>query len=65
MDGLTAVSSIQKLKPNVQIIIASGTKREVGQLQNLDVRHLTNLGKPYTLEALLQGVAGAIAKSKA
>lgn len=65
MDGLTAVSSIQKLKPNVQIIIASGTKREVGQLQNLDARHLTNLGKPYTLEALLQGVAGAIAKSKA
>jgi len=64
MDGLTAISSIQKLKPDVQVIIASGTKHEMDRLQNINTTYLTNLGKPYTLEALLQGVAGAVAKSK-
>jgi len=59
MDGLTAIRSIQQSRPDLPIIIASGTKRETERLQRPG-ENLINLGKPYTIESLLTAVAKMI-----
>jgi two-component system, cell cycle sensor histidine kinase and response regulator CckA len=60
LDGLSAIRSIQQIKPNLPIVIASGGKRNPDDLKDIDVGHLTTLSKPYTVEQLLHGVAQAI-----
>ena len=57
MNGLTAIRSIQQSKPELPVIIASGAKSNTEFLQRADPNRLINLGKPYTLEALLTAVA--------
>ncbi|HEU5395796.1 MAG TPA: PAS domain S-box protein, partial [Verrucomicrobiae bacterium] len=56
-DGLSALRTIQKSKPGIPIIIASGTKRS---LESVDASHLTVLYKPYTVEELLLAVARSL-----
>lgn len=63
-DGFTAIRSIQKAKPDIRIIIASGGKRESQQLQGIDMKHLTILDKPYTMEQLLTAVADGMGSGK-
>jgi PAS domain S-box-containing protein len=60
MDGFSAIDSIQRLRPDISIIIASGAKRGLKDLQRIDTTHLTTLNKPYTVEQILNAVANAI-----
>jgi two-component system, cell cycle sensor histidine kinase and response regulator CckA len=56
MDGKGVIRAIKELKPNIPIIIASGTKGNAEELGQNGFRHLKNLEKPYTLEQLLTSV---------
>jgi two-component system, cell cycle sensor histidine kinase and response regulator CckA len=58
MDGLTAIRSIQQSKPDLPVIIASGNKCATEFLARGN--HLFNLGKPYSVEALLTAVAAMV-----
>jgi len=60
MNGLVAVRKIREMKPELPVILASGSKHESEELARLEAEGMTNLGKPYTLEQLLVGVATAI-----
>lgn len=64
-NGLEAVRSMQQLKPNVRIIIASGGKRNAELFEEIDMTRLTEIQKPYTVEQLLMAVADAIKGAKA
>ena len=59
LDGIIAIRAIQKLKPEIPVIITSGNERDE-ELKRIDTTHLTTLEKPYTVEELLQAVAHAI-----
>ena len=56
MDGLAAVRAIKELKPDVPVIVASGSRRMQTELVEIDRLHLHDLGKPYSLEQLLIAV---------
>jgi two-component system cell cycle sensor histidine kinase/response regulator CckA len=60
MDGLVAIQAIQKMKPDVHVIVASGGKSDSESLQKIDTRRLVRLNKPFTVERLLTTVAEAI-----
>jgi two-component system, cell cycle sensor histidine kinase and response regulator CckA len=60
LDGLSAVCSMQQLRPDIPAIIASGGKQDTAQLQRLHAKNLTNLGKPFSLSDLLDSVARAL-----
>lgn len=60
LDGITAIHAIQKLKPEIPIIISSGIRRDKEQLGRIDTSRLSTLEKPYTVEQLLNAVAEAI-----
>jgi CheY-like chemotaxis protein len=64
MDGLTAIRSIQQSRPDLPIIIASGTQRDTERLKRPG-GNLINLGKPYSLESLLTAVAKMIRREAA
>jgi two-component system, cell cycle sensor histidine kinase and response regulator CckA len=57
MDGLGAARAIQELRPDIPVILTSGTKPETAELRRLDSIHIKNLGKPYSLDQLLIAVA--------
>jgi len=57
MDGMGVVRAIRELKPDIPMIIASGTKRDTSELQQIDSIHLKGLPKPYSLDQLLMAVA--------
>ena len=57
LDGITAVRAIQKLKPEIPIIMTSGNRRDKNQLESIDTTHLAILEKPYAVEQLLNAVA--------
>lgn len=59
MDGMAAIHAIQKMKPDVRVIVASGGKGDSEMLQKLDTKHLIRLNKPFTVERLLTTVAEA------
>jgi PAS domain S-box-containing protein len=61
MDGLIAIHAIQKMKPDVHVIIASGGKPESEPLENIDASRVVRLNKPFTVDRLLTMVAEAIA----
>jgi len=60
MNGLTAVRSIKEIRPDLPVIIASGSKHSPEELRLIEAEHVTKLEKPYSLEQLLVGVATAI-----
>ena len=60
LDGIVAIRAIRKLKPEIPVIITSGTRCDKDQLQRIDTTHLTTLEKPYTVEQLLNAVADGI-----
>lgn len=57
MNGIVAIRAIQKLKPELPVIITSGVERDTEQLVGIDRTHLTILQKPYTVEQILNAVA--------
>jgi two-component system, cell cycle sensor histidine kinase and response regulator CckA len=60
LDGMGAIRAIKELKPDLPVIIASGSKRDTEQLRQLDIAQLKNLGKPYSLDQLLIAVDAAL-----
>jgi CheY-like chemotaxis protein len=60
MNGLAAVRSIKELRPDLPVIIASGSEHSPEELRRIEDDNITNLGKPYSLEQLLIVVATAI-----
>ncbi|MGA9777347.1 MAG: ATP-binding protein [Verrucomicrobiia bacterium] len=60
MNGIVAIRAIQKLKPEIPVIITSGVDRDQEQLASIDRTHLTILQKPYTVEQILGAVAKGI-----
>jgi two-component system cell cycle sensor histidine kinase/response regulator CckA len=60
MDGTGAIRAIKELKPDIPVIIASGSRRDTAQTRRLDLEHLTNLGKPFSAEQLLIAVGMAV-----
>jgi two-component system, cell cycle sensor histidine kinase and response regulator CckA len=60
MDGIGSINAIKSLKPDIPVIIASGSKRDTEQTQKMDTEHTTNLGKPFSAEQLLIAVGMAI-----
>jgi DNA-binding NtrC family response regulator len=57
LDGLSALCSIQQLKPGIPAIIASGSKHDPENFQQLDPTTIFNLGKPFGMKDLLASVA--------
>ena len=62
-DAAAVLGAIQKLKPGIPIIIASGSKHDPERFQRVDKTYLTFLSKPYTVEQLLAVAAGALSRS--
>jgi PAS domain S-box-containing protein len=59
LDGIEAVRAIKAIKPDLPVIIASGSKRDTDQARRIDMKH-TNLGKPFSADQLLLAVGMAI-----
>jgi two-component system, cell cycle sensor histidine kinase and response regulator CckA len=57
MDGMAAIRAIKELKPDIPVIIASGSKSDTEELRRTDSISMKNLGKPYSLDQLLMAVA--------
>jgi len=60
LSGIAAIRAIQKLKPEIPIIITSGNRHGESQLGDIDTVHLAFLEKPYTVEQLLNAIAQGI-----
>jgi CheY-like chemotaxis protein len=60
MNGIIAIRTIQKINPNIPIIITSGNQRDGDELKRTDTTHLTILEKPYTVEQLLHAVTKGV-----
>jgi len=60
LDGIVTIRAIQQLKPDLPIILASGGKNDTSRLQRIDTTHVTTLGKPFTVEQLLNAIAKAM-----
>jgi CheY-like chemotaxis protein len=60
LDGVGAICAIQKMRPEIPVIITSGIWRDEDQLKRIDATHLAILEKPYTVEQLLNAVAKGI-----
>jgi PAS domain S-box-containing protein len=61
LDGISAICSMQQLKPGTPAIIASGATHDPAQLRRLDPRSFANLGKPFSMKDLLASVARMLA----
>jgi two-component system, cell cycle sensor histidine kinase and response regulator CckA len=57
MDGMGAISAIKELKPDLPVIIVSGSKRNLMEVQQTDSIQMKSLEKPYSLDQLLVAVA--------
>ena len=64
LDGIVAIRAIQKMKPEIPVIITSGNCRDEEQLNRIDTTHLTVLEKPYTVEQLLNAVTEGIGSKR-
>jgi two-component system cell cycle sensor histidine kinase/response regulator CckA len=62
LDGISAIRAIQKLKPEVPIIITSGNRHGKNEMGEIDMAHLAFLEKPYTVEQLLNAIARGLCR---
>jgi two-component system cell cycle sensor histidine kinase/response regulator CckA len=60
MDGMGAIHAIKEMKPDLPVIIASGSRRDPALTQKVDMDSLTNLGKPFSAAQLLMAVGMAV-----
>jgi two-component system cell cycle sensor histidine kinase/response regulator CckA len=56
MNGMGMIRAIRELKPDLPIIMASGSDSDMEELQRIDPIHLKSLGKPYSIDQLLTAV---------
>jgi two-component system cell cycle sensor histidine kinase/response regulator CckA len=62
LDGMAAIRAIKEIKPDMPVIFASASKCDTEQMRKTDLRQMTNLGKPFSLEQLLIAVGTAIVR---
>ena len=55
-DGQQLLQAIQKARPHIPIILASGVQQDTQWFTRIQTAHLTVLGKPYGVEQLLAAV---------
>lgn len=60
MDGMDAIRAIRTMRPDVPVIIASGSKHDASEMQEIGPERLTNLGKPFSLDQLLVAVDSSL-----
>jgi signal transduction histidine kinase len=60
MRGLEAVRAMKEQRPELPVIIASGSEHSAEESRWIETERMTHLGKPYGLRQLLVGVATAI-----
>jgi PAS domain S-box-containing protein len=60
MDGRAAIQALRKIRPDVKIIVASGSEKEVEDLQK-DIQTDALIPKPFTNEILLKAVHQVLA----
>jgi two-component system, cell cycle sensor histidine kinase and response regulator CckA len=60
MGGMAAIRAIKELKPDMPVIVATGSRSDSEQLRSIDLEHLRTLEKPYSLGQLLSAVGAAI-----
>ena len=60
LDGMGAIRAIKELRPDIPVIIASGSKQDTERRRQIDEKHLINLGKPFSVDQLLVAVSLAI-----
>ncbi|MGP8200237.1 MAG: response regulator [Limisphaerales bacterium] len=60
MDGMGVIRVVRELKPDLPIIITSGSEEDMEELQRIDPIHLKILGKPYGIDQLLMAVDMAL-----
>ncbi|HEX3718906.1 MAG TPA: response regulator [Verrucomicrobiae bacterium] len=60
LDGMGAVHAIKQMRPDIPVIIASGSKYDTEQVLRIKREHCFNLGKPFSADQLLLAVGMAI-----
>ncbi|HWD20870.1 MAG TPA: response regulator [Verrucomicrobiae bacterium] len=60
LDGMGAIRAIKKIRPDIPVIIASGSSRGATETQEIAAQRWTNLGKPFSVDQLLIAVAMAL-----
>ncbi len=63
LNGRNAIKAIQKINPNVPIIMASGTKNDTEVFNRMDSTQIMALPKPYGVDQLIKCVAKALKHS--
>ena len=64
MNGTATIQAIQKIQPDIRVIIASGSQRDPEQMKGIDPPRLSILSKPYSLDQLLHAVDAALNDGK-
>jgi signal transduction histidine kinase/ActR/RegA family two-component response regulator len=59
-DGLQVLQAIQRIKPQIPIIVASGAQRDTQWFSRIETTRLTVLPKPYGVEQLLVAVGALL-----
>lgn len=60
MNGMGAIHAIREMKPDIPVIIASGSKRDTEWMRRVETENVINLSKPFSVEQLLLAVGMAI-----
>jgi two-component system, cell cycle sensor histidine kinase and response regulator CckA len=60
LDGMGAVHAIKQMRPDIPVIIASGSKHDTEQALRIKGEHCFNLGKPFSADQLLLAVGMAV-----
>jgi CheY-like chemotaxis protein len=63
MDGSATAAALRKIAPDVKIIIASGSEKEIGDARRLAKAHAF-IEKPFSIEDLLKTVHEVLAQKK-
>jgi FixJ family two-component response regulator len=64
MSGLELAARLKEQRPSLRVIYMSGYPQEVITHQGLVTSELELIEKPFTREALLRAVAGALARDR-
>ncbi len=60
MNGLAAVRAIKEMRPELPVIVASGSQHSSQEIKQMSDHRMTRLRKPYSLQELLVTVSSAV-----
>ena len=64
MDGFETVAALRKIRPDIKIIIASGSEKEIEEAKNRIITNCRSITKPFTNDALIEVVHEVLAREK-